>query len=104
LPAINQGSLPRGGHSQVKLSAMEESYQEKGLDGLKNIPPIPRHRPHRKTDEERQKVLECASIHTHLSSRSLAPCLWDEYQMPISPKTIYNILRAHGWSDIGNRE
>ena len=75
----------------------KRAYQEMGLEGLRDIPPIPCRRPHRKTDEERKKVLECASIHTHLGFRSLAPYLWDEYRIPISPKTIYNILKSEGW-------
>ena len=84
--------IPRSTYQRWK-----RAYQEGGLDGLKDIPPIPHHRPHHKTDEQRQKVLDCASIHTHLGPRSLAPYLWDEYRIPISPKTIYNILKAQGW-------
>jgi len=60
-------SIPRSTYQRWK-----RGYQTRGLEGLKDIPSIPRHRPHRKTDEERQKVLECASIHTHLGSRFLS--------------------------------
>lgn len=74
-----------------------KAYRERGLEGLKDIPPIPHRRPHRKTDEERQKVLEYAAFHTQLGPRSLAPYLWDECRIAISPKTIYNILKAKGW-------
>ena len=84
--------IPRSTYQRWK-----SAYRERGLEGLKDIPPIPHRRPHRKTDEERQKVLQCASIHTNLGPRSLAPYLWDEYRIPISPKTIYNILKAEGW-------
>jgi len=90
--ACQELGIPRSTYQRWK-----RAYRERGLEGLKDIPPIPRRRPHRKTDEERQKVLECASIHTHLGPRSLAPYLWDEYRVPISPKTIYNILKARGW-------
>jgi transposase InsO family protein len=90
--ACRELGIPRSTYQRWK-----RGYQAGGLEGLKDIPPIPRHQPHRKTEEERQKVLECASIHTHLGPRSLAPYLWDEYRIPISPKTIYNILKARGW-------
>jgi len=36
-------------------------------------------------------------MHIRLGLRSLPPYLWDEYRIPISPKTIYNILKAQGW-------
>jgi len=90
--ACQELGIPRSTYQRWK-----RAYQERGLEGLKDIPPVPRHRPHRKTEEERQKVLECASIYTKLGPRSLAPYLWDEYRIPISPKTIYNILKARGW-------
>jgi len=90
--ACQELGIPRSTYQRWK-----RAYQQRGLAGLKDILPIPHRRPHRKTDEERQKVLECAGIHTHLGPRSLAPYLWDEYKIPISPKTIYNILRARGW-------
>lgn len=90
--ACQELSIPRSTCQRWK-----RAYKEKGFDGLRDIPPIPHHRPHRKADEERQKVLECASIHTNLGPRSLAPYLWDEYRVPISPKTIYNILKSEGW-------
>jgi len=90
--ACQELGIPRSTYQRWK-----RGYQAGGLEGLKDIPPIPRHRPHRKTEEERQKVLECASIHTHLGPRSLAPYLWDEYRIPVSPKTVYNILKARGW-------
>ena len=85
------------GISRSTYQRWKRVYQERGFEGLKDTPPIPHHRPHRKSDKERQKVLECASLHTHLGPRSLAPYLWDEYRIPISPKTIYNILKAEGW-------
>ena len=84
--------IPRSTYQRWK-----RAYRDRGFEGLRDIPPIPHCRPHRKTDKERQRVLECASIHTHLGPRSLAPYLWDEYRIPISPKTIYNILKAQGW-------
>ena len=90
--ACQELGIPRSTYQRWK-----RAYRERGLEGLEDIPPIPLRRPHRKTDEERQKVLECASIHTYLGPRSLAPYLWDEYRIPISPKTIYNILKAQGW-------
>ena len=90
--ACRELGIPRSTYQRWK-----RAYQERGLEGLKDIPPIPHHRPHRKTEEERQKVLECASIHANLGPRSLAPYLWDEYTIPISPKTIYNILKVRGW-------
>jgi len=90
--ACRELGIPRSTYQRWK-----RGYQTRGLEGLKDIPPIPCHQPYRKTNEERQKVLECASIHTYLGSRSLAPYLWDEYRIPISPKTIYNILKAEGW-------
>ncbi len=80
----------------------KRAYEERGLEGLKNIPPIPHCRPHGKTVEEREKALESASIHTNLGPRSLAPYLWDEYRVPISAKTIYHILKAG--SGRGRRE
>jgi transposase InsO family protein len=90
--ACEELGIPRSTYQRWR-----RAYREKRLEGLNDIPPIPHHRPHRKTEEERQKVLKCASIHTHLGPRSLAPYLWDEYRIPISPKTIYNILKAEGW-------
>jgi len=90
--ACQELSIPRSTYQRWK-----RAYQQRGVVGLKDIPSIPHHCPHRKTDEEIQKVLECASIHTNLGSRSLAPYLWDEYSIPISAKTIYNILKARGW-------
>ena len=85
------------GIARATLQRWKRAYEERGLEGLRDIPPIPHRRPHCKTVEGRQKVLECASIHTNLGPRSLAPYLWDEYRIPISPKTIYNILEAQGW-------
>ncbi len=90
--ACRELGIPRSTYQRWK-----GAYWERGLKGLKDIPPIPHHRPHSKTDQERQKVVECANIHTHLGPRPLAPYLWDEYKTPISPKTIYNILKARGW-------
>jgi len=90
--ACRELGIPRSTYQRWK-----KAYQQRGVAGLKDIPSIPHHRPHRKTDEERQKVLECASIHTNLGPRSLAPYLWDEYRIPISAKTVYNILKARGW-------
>ena len=85
------------GVSRSTYQRWRRAYRERGLEGLKDIPPVPHRRPHRKTDEERRKVLECARAHTQLGPRSLAPYLWDEYKLPISAKTIYNILKAEGW-------
>jgi putative transposase len=90
--ACQELGIPRSTYQRWR-----KAYRETGLEGLKDTPPMPHRHPHRKTDEERQKVLECASLHTSLGPRSLAPYLWDEYRIPISPKTIYNILRARGW-------
>jgi len=90
--ACQELGIPKSTYQRWK-----RAYRERGFEGLRDIPPIPHCRPHRKSDKERQKVLECASIHTHLGPRSLAPYLWDEYRIPISPKTIYNILKAQGW-------
>jgi len=90
--ACHELGIPRSTYQRWR-----RAYRETGLEGLKDTPPIPHRRPHRKTDEERRKVLECASLHTSLGPRSLAPYLWDEYRIPISPKTIYNILKAQGW-------
>ena len=90
--ACQELGIPRSTYQRWK-----RVYQERGIEGLRDIPPIPHCHPHRKTDRERQKVLECARIHTNLGSRSLAPYLWDEYRIAISPKTIYNILKSKGW-------
>jgi len=90
--ACQELGIPRSTYQRWK-----RAYRERGLEGLKDIPPIPHRRPHRKSEEERQKVLECAKAHTQLGPRSLAPYLWDEYKLPISAKTIYNILKAEGW-------
>ena len=90
--ACQELGIPRATYQRWK-----RAYRERGLEGLKDTPPIPHHRPHRKSEEERRKVLECAKAHTELGPRSLAPYLWDEYEIPISAKTIYNILKAEGW-------
>jgi len=90
--ACQELGIPRSTYQRWK-----RAYRERRFGGLRDVPPIPNHRPHRKTDEERQRVLECAKAHTELGPRSLAPYLWDEYKLPISAKTVYNILRAEGW-------
>ena len=65
--------IPRSTYQRWK-----RAYRDRGFEGLRDTPPIPHCRPYRKSDKERQRVLECASIHTHLGPRSLAPYLWDE--------------------------
>jgi RNA-directed DNA polymerase len=74
----------------------QRRYAEKGLDGLKDLPPIARRIWNRVGEGERDFIVACALEHSSLSPREVAIRLLDREKKFVSESTVYRVLREAG--------
>lgn len=93
--ACKQRGMPRNWFYEYK-----RRFQTHGLEGLKDMAPIPKSHPHWYTDEEKAKIIELALLHPSWSSKKL-----EAISEEVTGKYLNNasIQRVLGDADLGSR-
>jgi len=71
-------------------------YLDRGIEGLKDLPPVARRVWNRLREEEKDHVVQFALEHPSLSPREVATRLIDQEGRFVSESTVYRILRDVG--------
>jgi len=72
-----------------------DRYLQRGVAGLKDQSPKPKHVWNRIPDEVRRKVVKLALKETELSPRELAVTFTDKEKYFVSEASVYRVLKAH---------
>ena len=92
----------RGGMDRTSFYEWKRRFQTHGLEGLKDMPPIPKSQPNQTTPENEAKVLECSLSHPSWGCVKLSDFLKLE-GVSISSPTIQKILIRNGLASVYER-
>jgi transposase InsO family protein len=81
----------RLGFSRTQFYVYKQRFQESGMDGLKDLPPIPHSHPHATSTELVKRILELSLDHPSWGCDRLSAQLEEEGES-ISAQTVQNIL------------
>lgn len=85
----------RSGMDRTSFYEWKRRFQEHGLDGLKDLPPIHRSHPMTTPDEVVEQVLTLTMQHPRWGCTKLSDCLRHQ-GLSISSPTVQNVLIKHG--------
>jgi len=84
----------RGGMDRTSFYEWKRRFQTQGLEGLKDLPPIPKSQPNTTTPETEAKILECSMAHPSWGCVKLSDYL-KLNGVSVSSPTIQKILIRH---------
>lgn len=85
----------RAGMDRTSFYEWRRRFQSRGLDGLKNLPPIHKYHPHATVPQVVDRILAISLDHPHWGCARIASQLKSQ-NVSISSPTIQNILIKHG--------
>ena len=92
----------RGGMDRTSFYEWKRRFQTHGLEGLKDMPPIPKSQPNTTTPETEAKILECSLSHPSWGCVKLSDYLKLQ-GVSVSSPTIQKILIRHGMGSVYER-
>lgn len=92
----------RGGMDRTSFYEWKRRFQTHGLEGLKDMPPIPRSQPNQTTPENEAKIIECSLTHPSWGCVKLSDFLKLQ-GVSVSSPTVQKILIRNGLASVYDR-
>ncbi|NLW78620.1 MAG: helix-turn-helix domain containing protein [Ruminococcaceae bacterium] len=92
----------RGGMDRTSFYEWKRRFQTHGLQGLKDMPPIPKSQPNQTTPENEAKILDCSLAHPSWGCVKLSDFLKLQ-GISVSSPTIQKILIRNGLASVYDR-